>query len=194
MNTIKEVWVDVRGFEGIYQISNHGNLKSFKGKPEGRILSNKNKTGWYFSATLKHNEKFKSVKVHRLIAEHFLDANDTNLVVNHKDGNKQNNHVFNLEWVTPSENVRHAMKLNPQMTKQMNYYNQFVRPKTICQYDLFGNFICEYQNAKLASKFTGVCQRNILQVAGKNEYKPGKVRKQAGGFLWRYKNDCKNIG
>ena len=50
-----------------------------------------------------------------------------------------------------------------------------------------GHFIAEYANGEIASMYTGVCARNILQVADGTEYKPGKVRKQAGGYIWKYK-------
>lgn len=68
-------------------------------------------------------------------------------------------------------------------------YNKFDRPKHIQQFDLEGHFIAEYANARIASNYTGVCRRNILQVASGDEYKPGKVRKQAGGFVWKYKDE-----
>lgn len=50
-----------------------------------------------------------------------------------------------------------------------------------------GHFIAEYANGRIASELTGICQRNILQVANEEEYKPGKVRKQAGGYMWKLK-------
>lgn len=182
-----ETWKDIKGFEGIYQISNMGRVKSFKADPNGRILSIKNSKGDYLNIVLCHGNKRRSVKVHRLVAEAFIPNPDNKPEVNHKDGNKQNNRVENLEWVTRIENQRHALAHNPNILKGMVQYNRYIRPRTIQQFTMDGRFVAEYANSTEAEKATGVCQRNILQVAGREEYKPGKIRKQAGGYIWRFK-------
>jgi hypothetical protein len=181
----QELWKDIPEFEGVYQISNFGRLKSFKIVLTGRVLSNKEKSGKYFSVVLKYKGKIRYVRMHRLVAEAFIPNPENKPAVNHKDLNKQNNRVDNLEWATNSENCRHAIEHYPNYFAGINYYNKFVRPLPICQYTLEGKFIKSYPNAAEASKATGVCQRNILQVAMKTEYKPGKTRKQAGGYIWR---------
>ncbi len=71
----------------------------------------------------------------------------------------------------------------------MKQYNQFVRPRTIQQLTLQGEVLAEFQNSKIAERSTGICQRNILQVAKREEYKPGLTRKQAGGYVWMFKNE-----
>lgn len=185
-----EAWKDIKGFEGIYQISNMGRVKSFKADPNGRILSIKNSKGDYLNIVLCHGNKRRSVKVHRLVAEAFIPNPDNKPEVNHKDGNKQNNRADNLEWVTRRENHRHALDRNPNMIKGIIRYNRYTRPKTIQQFSLDGNFVAEYPNAAEASRVTGICQRNILQVANMDEYRPGKTRRQAGGFIWRFKPEA----
>jgi len=187
--TDNEQWKDVKGFEGIYQISDHGRLKSYKKDKSGRILSNINKKGGYFSVVLCYQRKTRYCRLHVLVAEAFIPNPLNKPAINHKDANKQNNFVDNLEWVTPRENSLHAAKNVPASIAGMNHYNQFVRPKTIEQLSLDGRIIAEYRNSEEAQKATGVCQRNILQVANKTEYKPGKTRRQAGGFIWRFKNE-----
>lgn len=182
-----ETWKDIKGFEGIYQISNMGRVKSFKADPNGRILSIKNSKGDYLNIVLCHGNKRRSVKVHRLVAEAFIPNPDNKPEVNHKDGNKQNNRVGNLEWATRIENQRHALALNPNILKGMVQYNRYIRPRTIQQFTMDGRFVAEYANSTEAEKATGVCQRNILQVANRDEYKPGKTRRQAGGYIWRFK-------
>lgn len=184
-----EIWKDVKGFEGVYQISNKGRLKSFKKYKEGYVLSNVNKKGDYLSVVLKYKDKIKYIRIHTLVAQAFIPNPLNKPEVNHKDGNKQNNRVENLEWVTRKENAAHARKHNPKIIKHMKKYNQLIRPKMINQYTLDGRFIAYYWNAKEAEKATGVCQRNILQVASRDEFSLGRVRKQAGGFIWKYRGE-----
>lgn len=136
---------------------------------------------------LQKDGRKQFARMHRLVAEAFIPNPENKPEINHKDGNKQHNHVDNLEWVTKSENARHAIGMNPDQTQGMNYYNQYIRPKSILQLSLTGEIIAEYPNGHEASAATGVCHRNIIQVASGTEYKPGKVRKQAGGYGWRYK-------
>ena len=115
-----EVWKDIVGHEGIYQVSNKGRVKSVERKVKHvdgrvrrlkeRILTNKTYRDNYPSVSLWKNNKGKEFNVHRLVAEHFLDKKSEDLIVNHKDGDKRNNDVNNLEWVTYSENTQHAIK------------------------------------------------------------------------------------
>jgi len=187
-----EQWKDVEGFEGIYQISNHGRLKSFHKNAIGEIRSVKNKNGWYLTVPLCARSKRKTARIHRLVAEAFIPNPENKREVNHKDLNKQNNHVDNLEWATCKENCAHALFNKPEMIAGMNHYNQFIRPKSIQQVSFDGQLIAEFQSGATAAKTTGVCQRNILQVATHAEYKPGKTRKQAGGYVWRFKDEIQS--
>lgn len=182
-----EVWKYVPGFGGMYQVSNHGRLKSFKRLLEGYVLSNVNKTGGYFSIVLNYMGEIRYCRLNRLVAEAFIPNPENKPEVNHKDSDKQNTFVWNLEWATKSENVKHAIKHAPSMIRGMTNYNQNVRPKTILQIGSNGNVLAEFKNSKEAEKSTGVCHRNILQVASQDEYKPGLTRSQAGGFGWEYK-------
>ena len=68
----------------------------------------------------------------------------------------------------------------------MNYYNKYIRPKTIHQFTKYGEYIKSFANSKEAHDDTGVCQRNILQVANGEEYTPGKRRYSAGGYIWSF--------
>lgn len=100
-----EVWKDIEGYEGYYKISNFGNVKNIKTNYIIK-LSDINSVG-YYRVTLYKPIK-KRFFVHRLVAYHFCDGYSKNLIVNHKDGNKQNNNANNLEWVIRSENDLHA--------------------------------------------------------------------------------------
>ncbi len=183
-----EVWKDVEGFEGFYQISNYGRLKSFKQLREGRILSLNNKNGTYLSVILTaKNKEPRSTRMHRLVSEAFISNPDSLPEVNHKDCNRQNNHVDNLEWVTHEDNMQHALANHKGMFDGMITYNKHVRPKPIAMVDKrTGAILKVFDTGSEAAKATGVCGRNILQVANKTEYKPGLTRKQAGGYIWRF--------
>jgi len=191
-----ERWKDIPGFEGLYQISSNGRLKSFKQRCDGRILSCKNSKGDYITTVLCGLDvKSRSVSIHRLVAEAFVPNPENKPEVNHIDHDKQNNHASNLEWVTRKENAHHAIKHNPSITKGMVRYNRFIRPRTILQYTNCGKLVAEYPNSVDAQKATGVCYRNILQVANRDEFSPGRIRSQAGGFVWKFKrSEDKAVG
>lgn len=182
----QEIWKDVLPFVGVYQISNFGRLRSFKKDPNGKILSLKNKDGWYLSVVLIKGKTRISVKVHDLVAAYFIGEKPAGFQVHHEDGNKQNNYWLNLSYISKKEHCRITIKNNPNMLSGMINYNTQVKPKMIYQYDLEGNFIKCFSNSIEAEAATGVCYRNILQVASKTEYKPGLTRKQAGGFIWKF--------
>lgn len=115
---LDEKWVNIEGFEGYFQISNYGRIKSLprvkidtlgRNQPvKGRILKwNINKNG-YAIAHLFINGKDSAFQVHRLVAKHFIGVSD--FPVNHKDRNPLNNHYSNLEYVSPRENTNHWKK------------------------------------------------------------------------------------
>jgi hypothetical protein len=183
---LNEIWKDIPEFESYYQVSNLGNLKSYKGNKNGRILKNNNKYGSYLSVFLCINGKKRSTRMHRIVAETFIPNPDNLPEVNHIDGNRQNNEISNLEWCSHDYNVHHSMSIHPNQIKPMNDYNRFVRPNRIWQCTLSGEKLNLFVNSIEASKITGVCHRNILQVCNKTEFKPGHCRKQAGGYRWEF--------
>lgn len=111
---MEEIWKDIVGYEGLYQVSNLGRVKSLE-KMAGRsnrkekILTQRKIRG-YFIAHLGSCNKFKNVAVHRLVSIAFIPNPENKPCVNHIDGNKENNHVENLEWCTRSENDLHAFR------------------------------------------------------------------------------------
>ena len=104
---MKEVWRDIPGYEGYYQASNLGNIKSLpkKYKPLGRILKPQQRNN-YLIVSLSRDGKSKSQSVHRIIMKTF--KGESNLTVNHIDGNKHNNKLENLEWVSRKQNMQHG--------------------------------------------------------------------------------------
>jgi hypothetical protein len=114
----EEIWKDIIGYEGFYQVSNFGRVKSFYNNRHGvgseRILKqgfyNRGRTNNYKIVVLAKNKKHTTKTVHRLVATAFLDNFTNKPCINHKDGNTSNNFAFNLEWVTEKENSQDALK------------------------------------------------------------------------------------
>jgi LysM repeat protein len=114
----EEIWKPIEGYEGFYEISNSGRLKSntrkiWNGrcwyKKQGKIMKQSKTTTGYWKAELVGRDKIrKSFKVHRMVAESFISKVEGKDLINHKDGNPLNNKVGNLEWCTQSENMQHA--------------------------------------------------------------------------------------
>ena len=173
----KEIWKDVVGFEEKYQISNYGRLKN---KEKNTIYKLTNQYGDYFSVVLTYKDKKRSVRIHRLVAEAFIPNPENKPEVNHKDLNKQNNKVDNLEWCTFSENTRHAMLNGVNLMCGFNRHNKTKFNKKygkIYQFDKNKNKINEFDSLKDANEITGVCTRNILHCINHQ-------RKTAGGYIW----------
>lgn len=120
---MNEIWRDVKGQEGRYQASNLGRVRSIM-KKEPYVLSESILSDGYARVGLFINGKTKTIRTHRIIATTFIDKPCDNLQVNHKDGDKLNNHVDNLEWVTPKENTRHAWRNNLCGDRHGNKSNQ----------------------------------------------------------------------
>lgn len=113
MIKIEEIWKDIIGYENEYQISNLGNVYSFKSNRILKGYTKKNKPHyedrhWYITVSLCSNGVEKRFFVHRLVAEHFIPNPDKKEYVNHINGIKDDNRVENLEWVTAQENTQHA--------------------------------------------------------------------------------------
>lgn len=116
---MEEIWKDIQGYDGLYQISNYGRFKRcnktvrYNGKSYKlfeKILYQGVGTSGYLTVHLYGNGKRKTVQAHRLVAKAFIDNPLNKKYVNHKNGVKTNNHIENLEWVTPKENCDHAFQ------------------------------------------------------------------------------------
>lgn len=106
---MEEVFVPIKGYEGSYEISNKGRVRSKMRK--GRFMKLLLQPSGYYRVGLRGDGPQKSFFVHRLVASHFVENNQDKPQVNHIDGNKLNNDYSNLEWVTPYENYHHARSI-----------------------------------------------------------------------------------
>lgn len=119
----KEVWKDITGFKGIYQVSSKGNFKSLdrikikkngaKTHIKGRTLKTTIKHGYEYCPLFDVNGKVLMLRAHRLIATEFIPNEEGKPYVNHKDYDRLNNDIKNLEWCTASENIKHGLIRNP---------------------------------------------------------------------------------
>ena len=162
-----EEWRVINGFPN-YSVSNLGNLMNNK---TGKFLKSCIKGG-YLHISLTNGKIKKTLKVHRLVALTFLDNPEKKEQVNHKDGNKLNNSIENLEWCNNKENQIHKFKIG--------LGNNFTRK--IIQYDLNMNKIKEFNSITEASKELNISKSNIQGVLI-------NYRNTAGGFVFKYIED-----
>ena len=184
-NTQIEVWKNIKGYEGLYQVSNKGRVKSLErtiidktGRKRLRkelILKPKTERNGYLRVNLCNGcGKVKRFYVHRLVCEAFHGNPKNKPCVNHIDENKANNTVSNLEWCTYEENNKYGTR--PAKVAKANVKN---KSKPIGQYTTNGKLIKVWQSAKEVQRQLGLSQGNISEVAR------GK-RKTAYGFVWKY--------
>ena len=170
-----EIWKDIKGYEGKYEISNFGRVKSHLkiGTPtyyKTPILST---PGYYTVCLSKDGKVSYSVGIHRLVAEAFVENTDkTKTEVNHKDGNKLNNYYENLEWVTRKENNEHAIKSG---------LRKYV--KSIEQYTLDDELVNIFTSSAEAGNFLGKGKRTNTHILNCCK---GKIS-TAYGYKWKYK-------
>lgn len=177
----QEIWKPIKGYEEYYEISNFGIVRRIRydniaNKKEYKIpnyiKSRLDKDG-YVRYTLSLKGKTKMAFAHRLVAEAFI-PNPNNLPqVNHIDGNKQNNHVDNLEWCTIRENNIHALKTGLRDMKNNKL------SKKVGQYDLNNKLINTFLSSADVERKLGICSAHVRNCCR------GKL-KTYKGFIWKY--------
>lgn len=91
-----------------------------------------------------------------------------------------------MEYIHPKRHRKETEKTHPQVVTGIVNYNKYEKPRKICQYTRDGVLLATYVNGEVASRMTGICRRNILQVANKEPFNnKGGIRKQAGGYIWK---------
>ena len=186
-----ENWKDIKGYEGFYQVSNLGRVRSLERDvyfPNGTVnrhieekilVPNLDRYGYQYVA-LYLNGKAKSIKVHRLVAEAFLQNTENKPQVNHKNEVKTDNFVENLEWCDNKYNAIYGTKIERQKQtfKDNCKSGKIKRVKKVFCVELNKTF--DY--AKSAEEELGVCEQSI-RACCRHE------KNTAGGFHWRYANE-----
>lgn len=185
MKDIEEEWRDVKGYEGLYQVSNLGRVRTL-----GKIINGRNRSmrllkekilkphkinGGYLQVILNCNNERKPYLIHRLVAEAFLNNPDNLPCVNHKDECKNNNIVSNLEFCTYHYNNTYGTKLKRQSDKQINGKKSI----KVNQYTLDGVFIKTWISLAEVYRKMGFNQSHICQCC-KGE------RCKAYNYIWKY--------
>ena len=176
---MREVWKDLKGFEDKYKISSDGNLLNKNNNT--RVNTRISKDGYVY-VSLYYNKKTYIKTLHQLVAQTFVEKDNNNsLEINHKDGNKLNNNIDNLEWVTNKENIKHAWKnkLFESVRKASKRYGKDnPNAKKVCQ--IKNNAIVEvFDTIKEASIKTKTNKTNIGKCCNNK-------RKTANGFEWHF--------
>lgn len=172
------MWKSIKGYEGLYEISDSGEIKSLKyyGSDKSHLLKPcKNPQTGYMQVVLTKGKKHKTKIIHRMVAEHFLENPNEEKCVNHKDENKENNKVENLEWCSYSYNNQYNGRAK-RIAK--------VQGKRVLQLDENYNIIGEFESTREAGRRTGFNQRHISECCN------GKA-KTTGGYIWAFADDFK---
>lgn len=165
---MEEIWKDIKGYDGLYQVSNFGRIKRVT---TGRILKGSKDSIGYIRVNLHKNNIPSTEKVHRLVAEAFIPNLENKPQVNHRDEDKTNNMASNLEWMTAKENINHGT-CTQRISKSNSVPIIATNVKTGKHKDFYGLRECSRQ--------LGLSHGNISQCLN------GK-RKTVGGFILKYK-------
>ena len=172
-----EVWKDIEGFEGLYQVSDCGNVRN----KNGHIMRPATRQDGRLHVILSKGGKKYTRKVHRLVAAAFIPNPNNYPQINHKDENPANNNAVNLEWCDELYNHHYGTAIERMAESMKGKFTgaKSVRSKPLFQYSLDGYLIAEWGSIYEAARVLGVHYSNIcLCCTGK--------RKSAGGYIWTH--------
>lgn len=184
---MSEIWKDIVNYEGLYQVSNLGNVRSLSFGARNIRKSNKIKllkqspTNCGYLKVQLYKNGYKMFYVHRLVAIAFLPNPENKKQINHIDGNKQNNNVLNLEWSSASDNQKHAIRHGLRTPSPMIGRKGGLHPtsRPILQFDKNGTFIKRWCSISEATEYYNFGRSDIWRCLSGN-------RKTAKGYIWKY--------
>lgn len=194
----KEIWKDIPNYEGLYQVSNQGRVKSLAAivvsprqksylKKERILKLNKTRSG-YIDVQLSKNGVIKHHRIHKLVALAFLPNPSRLPQINHINENKEDNRAINLEWCTCEYNINYGTGIK---RRAASFRKKHGTP--VVQLTMDGDFVARYESIKDAEIATGICGSNIRAYARHKAYrnKAGNYtpRLSAGGYKWEYEKN-----
>lgn len=193
MEEIKEIWKPVVGYEGLYEISSFGRVRSLdrvdckNNRRKGIVLVPNKRKGEYRSVSLSKDGKSKSHSVHILVAQSFI-PNPNNLpMVNHKDEDPSNNRVENLEWCNAKYNANYGT-INERRGKSLGYGKDNPFSKEILQFNKNGEFIKKWDATMDIERELKINHSNVSKCCEGTPH-----FHTAGGFKWGYADDYERI-
>lgn len=193
---MREIWKDIEGYEGAYQVSNLGNVRSINQVGEGivRKLRLKQTRDGYRSVHLYISGEQKSCYVHRLVAKAFLPNPGELPIVNHKDENRGNNNASNLEWCDYSHNMRHSMNLHPEEQEKRKLLREKVFDGCVIRKGPYKRKMPVIQRSVETGEIVAMWS-SLYEAAVENKWHGSLIkrccdgeRKTAYGFKWQYAN------
>lgn len=186
-----EKWMPVVGYEGYYEISSNGNVRSLDRKTKSRTAFGQTikpaiQNSGYLFVSLHKSGASKNFLIHRLVATAFISNNANKKYVNHINGVKTDNQVKNLEWCTFSENIQHsydngARKISAKHISRLRKFNTESKSIPVSQFTKDGRFVASFKSAAEASAATGFdytgirkCANGKLATCGKHVWKHAK--------------------
>lgn len=191
---MKEIWKDIEGYEGLYEVSNFGNVRSkdhettviakhrtYKLPKKGRVLTPTTRRHGYLAVQLygrggHETRGMRTYSIHRLVAQAFIPNPNGYTEVNHKDECKTNNHVENLEWISHVDNARYGTAISRRSSKLKNGK----RSRKIAQYTRDGKLVRVFPSLSEAQR-QGYVASNIHKCANGHP-----AYSHAYGYVWRY--------
>ena len=173
-----EVWKPIREFNGIYEVSDYGNIRSLRsGNP--KILKTHVINSGYAAIGFSIKGTTYNRLVHRLVATEFCEGFAEGLDVNHKDGNRLNNNASNLEWITRKGNIQDCIKRGTFNVKSAHKVAHEKRKRPVLQLNESGDVLNKFESAREAARYIGIHENCISRVC-RGE------RKVSAGYRWKY--------
>lgn len=191
METKEEIWKPIAGWDNSYEISTHGRVRSklryvenrFSIRPiRQRIIVQQIGKNGYASVRLA-GKMAKQKYVHRLVCEAFIPNPENLPQVNHKDGNRLNNNLYNLEWCTQKDNLNDPARISKLKIHSIKNRNNYLS-KPVIRYDMNGSFVAKYSSLHEAERVTGILQNRISQACRKKG-----AHITCSGSIWRFDGD-----